>query len=150
METFCSEALTLKETFQATFLSDFQKKWRAPIEFTYTSFLNVPSGADEDFLIQCFQQFATVPGYPRYSTKNHGDIEYFTGTRITKHILCLNFLFSRQIKSIYIGQPGQANFPNKSNTHNDNTEFHSDTDSFEMNLIQKQQTTEKTTTMKPE
>ena len=112
METFCTEPLTLKENFQITLLPDFRKKHRIPIEPTYISFLHVPSEADEESLTQFVQQFATVLGFSRYPIKTHGDIEYFTGTRtyrvmkITNHIPRFNFLFGRQIKCIYTGQPG--------------------------------------------
>ena len=128
METFCTEPLTVKENLQITFLPDFRKKLRIPIEPTYISFLNVPSEADEEALTQFVQQFATVLGFPRYPTKTHGDIEYFTGTRIyrvikiTKHIPRFNFLFGRHIKCIYTGQPEQRNFQRRTTTQPDYTE----------------------------
>ena len=125
MGTFCTEPLTVKENFQITFLPDFRK---IPIEPADISFLNVPSEAHEESLTQFVQQFATVLGFPRYPIKTHGDIEYFTGTRtywvikITKYIPRFNFLFGRQIKCIYTGQPEQRNFQRKTTTQPDYTE----------------------------
>ena len=85
---FCTEPLTLKENFQITFLPDFRKKRRIPIEPTYISFLNVPSEAEEESLTQFVQQFATVLGFPIYPIKTHGDIEYFkVGKRMYREIL---------------------------------------------------------------
>ena len=127
METSCSEALTVKENFQIPFLPDFRRKHRKPIQLIYISFLNVLSEADKESLTQFVQQFATVLGFPRYPTKTHENIEYFTGTRIyrevniTKHISRFNFLFGRQIKCIYTGQPEQKNFQKKTTVQQDYT-----------------------------
>ena len=52
METFCSEPLTVKDNFQISFLPDFRKKRRTPIQPNYISFLNVPSEAEEESLTQ--------------------------------------------------------------------------------------------------
>ena len=55
---------------------------------------------------------------------------FFTGThiyrvfKIIKHIPCFNFLFGRQIKCIYTGQPQQTNFQSNSNTQQEHTERH--------------------------
>ena len=134
METFCSEPFTLNENFQVTFLLDFRKKQRQAVQFTFISFLNIPSEADEDALSQFVQQFATVAGYPRYPAKTYRYIEYFTGTpinrvfSITKHIPHFNFLFGTQIKCIYTRQPEQTHFQSNPNTQPEHTERHLDTD----------------------
>ena len=134
METFCSEPLIVKENFQIPFLPDFRKKHITPIQPTYISFLDVPSQADEESLTQFMQQLATVLGFPRYPTKTHENIQYLTGTpiygviNITKHIRCFNFLFGRQVKYIYTGQPEQKTFQKKTTALPDYTKRQSETD----------------------
>ena len=53
MDTFCTDRLTLLDTFQVTFTPGFQKRKPRQIEFTYISFLNVPSEAEESALTLC-------------------------------------------------------------------------------------------------
>ena len=60
MDTFCTERFTLLETFQVTFTPGFHKRERRQTEFTYISFLNVTSEAEESALTQCVEKFATV------------------------------------------------------------------------------------------
>ena len=87
------------------------KKERKQIHYTYISFLNIPTEAEEEALTHFVEQRATVFGNPRYPKKKLGDIEYLTGTRvyrvynITQHILRLLSLFGRQIKCVYDDQP---------------------------------------------
>ena len=80
------------------------------------------------------QQYTTVLGFPRYPTKTHENIQYFTGTcidrviNIRKHIPRFNFLFGRQIrKYIYTGQPKQKTFQKKTTAQPDYTERQSET-----------------------
>ena len=79
MDTFCTEQLTLLDTFQVTFTPGFQKTKRRQI---YISFLNVPSEAEESALTQCVEAYATVSGRQRYLVKKHSLIEYLTATRV--------------------------------------------------------------------
>ena len=106
METFCTEPLKIRD-FPVTFMPDFRKRPRRQLQYTYISFLNVPSEAEEEALTECVEQHVTVAGQPRYPTKKLGDIEYLTGTRvyrvhsIIEHIPRLIPLFGTQIKCIY-------------------------------------------------
>ena len=75
METFCTEQLTINDTYSITFLPDFRKRTRKQIELTYISFLNVPSEAEEDALTEFVEQHATVLGKPRYPRKKFMEIE---------------------------------------------------------------------------
>ena len=50
METSCTEPLTINDTYSTTFLPDFRKRTCQNIQFTYISFLNIPSEAEEDAL----------------------------------------------------------------------------------------------------
>ena len=70
METFCTEPLTINDICSTTFLPDFRKRTRKQIHYTYMSFLNVPSEAEEDALTEFVEQHATVVGKPRISKKN--------------------------------------------------------------------------------
>ena len=112
METFCQESLTLQDNIQAIFLPDFRKKPRRIYKmYTFVSFLNVPSEADEDLLTDFVEQFADVEGSPRYPKENSGDIKHKTGTRVYRvsnivtPIPRYNKIFGRTIKCIYMGQP---------------------------------------------
>ena len=110
METFVTEPLKIRD-FSITFIPDFKKKPRRQIQYTYISFLNVPSKADGEALTEYVEQHATVAGKPRYPTKKLGEIEYLMGTRvyrvhsITEDIPRLIPLFGRRIKCIYDNQP---------------------------------------------
>ena len=101
METSCTETLIINKNCNATFLPDFKKRLQKQNTYKYISFLNVPSEAEEE----------ERGSNPRYPTKIHNGIEYYTGTRayrvfnMIKYIPRLKFLFGRQIKCIYTGQP---------------------------------------------
>ena len=96
------------------FQPDFRKRQRPPITYTYISFQNVPTEADEDAMTEFVEDHAIVVGHPRYPPKNLDGIEYLAGTRfcrvhsIRHHIPRLIKLFGRQIKCIYDGQPEQT------------------------------------------
>lgn len=111
METFCTKQLQLNDQFSAQFLLDFWKRNRPPVQYTYISFLNVPSEAEEDAMTRFVEQYATIGGNPGYPLKKLDNIEYLTVTRvyrvirITQHIPHLISLFGRQITYIYDGQP---------------------------------------------
>ena len=64
METFCSEPLQIDD-FLIHFLPDFRKKTRRYYDFTYISFLNVLSEAEEEAMTDYVKQFAIVIGNPR-------------------------------------------------------------------------------------
>ena len=110
METFCTNPLTVKN-FTITFTPDFKKKQRQLCETEVMSFLNVPSEAEKEAVIQFIQPCATVVGQPRYPTKTLGEIEYYTGTRIyrvhsRKELIPQQItLFGRQIRCMYTKQP---------------------------------------------
>ena len=95
------------------FQPGFRKRQRPPITYTYISFQNVPTEADEDAMTEFVEDHAIVVGHPRYPPKNLDGIEYLAGTRfcrvhsIRHHIPRLIKLFGRQIKCIYDGQPEQ-------------------------------------------
>ena len=137
METFCTEPLTINDTYSITFLPDFRKRTCQNIQFTYISFLNVPSEADEDVLTEFAEQHATVVGRPRYPTKQLGEIKYLTGTRvyrvhsIVNHIPRLISLFGRQINCIYNNQPDTTDNYRRNPSYNDDstdTEIQSESD----------------------
>ena len=113
MQTFCTEPLEIKDQFSILFQPDFRKRQRPPITYTYISFQNVPTEADEDAMTEFVEDHAIVVGHPRYPPKNLDGIEYLAGTRfcrvhsIRHHIPRLIKLFGRQIKCIYDGQPEQ-------------------------------------------
>ena len=73
METFYTEPLKICD-FSATFLPDFKKRPRRQIQYTYISFLNIPSDAEEETLTEYVEQHTTVVGQPRYPTKNWGTL----------------------------------------------------------------------------
>ena len=144
METFCTEPLTFNDTYSITFLTDFRKRTRRNIQFTYISFLNVPSEAEEDTLNEFVEHHATVVGKPRYPTKKLGEIEYLTGTRvyrvhsIVKHIPRLISLFGRQIKCVYNNQPDTTTNCRRNPSYDDNstdteTKSESDTQNHDNN-----------------
>ena len=111
MEKFCTKPLQLNDQFSTQFLLNFWKCNQPPVQYTYISFLNVPSEAEEDAMTRFVEQYATVVGNPRYPLKKLDNIEYLTVTRvyrvirITQHIPHLISLFGRQITYIYNGQP---------------------------------------------
>ena len=149
METFCTEPLTINDTYSTTFLPDFRKRTRKQIEPTYISFLNVPSEAEEDALTEFVEQHATVVGKPRYPRKKLGEIEYLTGTRvyrvhsIVQHIPRLISLFGRQIKCIYTNQPEITDNYRRNPTYNDDstdTETESENDTHNQNNNENQNT----------
>lgn len=78
METFCSKLLKVSG-YSIQFLPDFWKRnRRVYYQYTYISFLNVPSEVEEamtDFV----RQYATVVGDPQYPVKSIAGIEYMTG-----------------------------------------------------------------------
>ena len=80
MERFCTEPLTINDTYSTTFLPDFRKRPHKQIHYTYMSLLNVPSKGEEDALTEFVEQHATVVGRPRYPKTKLGEIEYLTGT----------------------------------------------------------------------
>ena len=166
METFCTEPLQLNDRFSTQFIPDFWKRARLPVHYTYISFLNVPSEAEEDGMTRFVQQHATIIGIPRYPLKKLEDIKYLTGTqvyrviRITQHIPRLISLYGRQIKWIYDGQPDHQSKHTReqqSDTNSDksdqesitnnqsNTESDSEQDSTEQNNIENESEPEKET-----
>ena len=60
METFSSEPLQINEHHNTTFLPDFRKRQRKQITYTYISFINIPSEAEEDALTHFVEQHAIV------------------------------------------------------------------------------------------
>lgn len=153
METFCLESLILQNDFEAFFIPDFwkAKPRRAPKRYTFISFLNVPSEADEELLTEFLEQFADVEGPPRYPTEKseeNSDIKYKTGTpvyrvsNIVTHIPHYNRLFGRTVKCIYTGQPlddDEQTIPQDENeqqpeiNNNTSTDTESKTDERESN-----------------
>ena len=81
IETFCSEPLQVND-YSVPFLPDFRKRRRIYYDYTYISFLNVPSEADEEAMTDFVQQYTTVVGNPRYPVQLSDGIEYMTGTRV--------------------------------------------------------------------
>ena len=81
IETFCSEPLQVND-YSVPFLPDFRKRRRIYYDYTYISFLNVPSEADEEAMTDFVQQNTTVVGNPRYPVQLFDGIEYMTGTRV--------------------------------------------------------------------
>ena len=80
METFCREPLHVKD-YSVQFLPDFRKRRHICYDYTYISFLNVPSEAEEA-MNEYVQQYATVVGNPTYPVKTVEGIDYMTGTQI--------------------------------------------------------------------
>ena len=130
METFCSEPLQIDD-FSIHFLPDFRKKTRRYYDFTYISFLNVLSKAEEEAMTDYVKQFAIVIGNPRYPVKVVKGVQYMTGTPIyrvhslNKHIPRIINLFGQQIKCIYTSQPEyqeqlEKRKQQREQTHNDN------------------------------
>ena len=91
METFCSEPLKIQD-FSVQFSPDFRKRTRRYYQYTYISFLNVPSEAEEKAMTDFVKQHTTVVGDPRYPVKTVQGIDYMTETwiyrvhSITEHI----------------------------------------------------------------
>ena len=81
METFCSEHLKIQD-FSVQLSPDFRKRTRRYYQYTYISFVNVPSEAEEEAMTDFVKQHAIVVGDLRYPVKTVQGINYMTGTRI--------------------------------------------------------------------
>ena len=112
MDTFCREPLNIVDACLVKFKPDYTKlKPKQPKKYTIISFFNVPAELDLQLLTDFLDQFATIEGTPRYTTRTYNDIQYKTGTitykitSILQDIPRYNRLFGRSIKCYYDGQP---------------------------------------------
>ena len=128
METFCSEPLTITDTYQISFRPDFIKRYRPKKRYTIISFFRIPAEADIQLLNDFLDQFADIEGEARYQTKKYNDIEYKTGTitykvsNIVSDIPRYNTLFGRSAKCIYNNQPLQNQRRTRRRTLTEETE----------------------------
>ena len=128
METFCSEPLTITDTYQISLRPDFIKRSRPNKRYTIISFFNIPTEADIQLLNDFLDQFADIEGEARYQTKKYNDIEYKTGTitykvsNIVSDIPRYNTLFGRSIKCTYNNQPLQNQRRTRRRTLTEETE----------------------------
>ena len=157
METFCSEPLTITDTYQISFRPDFIKRSRPKKRYTIISFFNIPAEADIQLLNVFLDQFADIEGEARYQTKKYNDIEYKTGTitykvsNIVSDIPRYNTLFGRSIKCIYNNQPVQNQRRTRRRTSTEETEENEEheIDTQILNHQQQQQNKQHTTEAEP-
>ena len=119
METFCSEPLTITDTYQISFRPDFIKRYRPKKRYTITSFFHIPAEADIQLLNDFLDLFADIEREARYQTKNYNDIKV---SNIVSDIPRYNTLFGRSAKCIYNNQPLQNQRRTRRRTLTEETE----------------------------
>ena len=155
MDTFCREPLNIVDACLVKFKPDYTKlKPKQPKKYTIISFFNVPAELDLQLQTDFLDQFATIEGTPRYTTRTYNDIQYKTGTitykitSILQDILRYNRLFGRSIKCYYDGQPQPSKKQRPTKYNSDDAEDNEiDTQIFQQpeqteNTMNNQQNTE--------
>ena len=155
MDTFCREPLNIVDACLVKFKPDYTKlKPKQPKKYTIISFFNVPAELDLQLLTDFLDQFATIEGTPRYTTRTYNDIQYKTGTitykitSILQDIPRYNRLFGRSIKCYYDGQPQPSKKQRPTEYNSDDAEDNEiDTQIFQQpeqaeNTMNNQQNTE--------